>query len=337
MESYTNLTAFLIGASTAFYAIFALHILVWRKERSRFQTVLGWILAVWAVWNLKDIIMTFPGMYVTKVLDWIMIIDGWSAITYTVFVFEVTMPGWTTWRRLALLSLPFAAFSVAYVLWPTEVVKDAYVAFLWCYAWAVVIFGYVRTRKYLNYVRSNYSNIDDIDVSWLRPVFLFAIASQLLWLFTSLYAKVPVDVLYYVFTIVMWLMVLHYSWNFHPIVICGETLTTQVNRQPIVQGEMERIVEDQKLYLNSGLTLGELAKIMGTNRTYVSNYLSMVRGQTFYDYINQLRIEKASLPMMEEHPEYTLEYVAEQSGFGSISTFRRAFVKQTGSLPSRKG
>lgn len=337
MESYTNLTAFLIGASTAFYAIFALHILVWRKERSRFQTVLGWILAVWAVWNLKDIIMTFPGMYVTKVLDWIMIIDGWSAITYTVFVFEVTMPGWTTWRRLALLSLPFAAFSVAYVLWPTEVVKDAYVAFLWCYAWAVVIFGYVRTRKYLNYVRSNYSNIDDIDVSWLRPVFLFAIASQLLWLFTSLYAKVPVDVLYYVFTIVMWLMVLHYSWNFHPIVICEETLTTQVNRQPIVQGEMERIVEDQKLYLNSGLTLGELAKIMGTNRTYVSNYLSMVRGQTFYDYINQLRIEKASLPMMEEHPEYTLEYVAEQSGFGSISTFRRAFVKQMGSLPSRKG
>lgn len=336
METYTNLSAFLIGVSTAFYAIFALHILVWRKERSRFQTVLGCILAVWAVWNLKDIIMTFPGMYVARVLDWIMIIDGWSAITYTVFVFEVTMPGWTTWRRLALLALPFAAFSVTYALWPAEAVKDAYVAFLWCYAWAVVIFGFVRARKYLNYVRNNYSNIDDIDVSWLRPVFLFAVASQLLWLFTSLYAKVLVDVLYYVLTIVMWLMVLRYSWHFHPIVIREETLTTQTNRLPIASGEMERIVEERKLYLNSGLTLGELARIMGTNRTYVSNYLSMVRGQTFYDYINQLRIERASLPMMEEHPEYTLTYVAEQSGFGSISTFRRAFLKQTGSLPGRK-
>ena len=208
MDTYTNLSAFLIGASTAFFAIFAIHILVWRKERSRFQTVLGCILAVWAVWNLKDIITTFPGMYVPEVLNWILIIDGWSAITYTVFVFEVTMPGWTTWRRFVLLAMPFVAFSLAYAVWGAAWVIDAYVVFLWCYAWSVVIFGYTRVRKYLIYVRNNYSNIDDIDVSWLRPVFFFAIVGQLLWLFTSLYAKVQVDILYYVCTIIMWLMVL---------------------------------------------------------------------------------------------------------------------------------
>ena len=38
---------------------------------------------------------------------------------------------------------------------------------------------------------------------------------------------------------------------------------------------------------------------------------------------------------MREHPEYTLEYVARQSGFGSISTFRRAFQKFTGMSPSQ--
>lgn len=281
--------------------------------------------------------MILPGMYVQPVLDWIMIIDGWSAITYTVFVFEVTMPGWTTLRRLLLLALPFAAFSVAYAIWPRETVKDAYVVFLWFYAWSVVIFGYIRARKYLIYVRSNYSNIDDIDISWLRPVFLFAIVSQLSWLFTSLYADLSVDALYYVSTIALWLLVLHYSWNFHPIKIREEAPAPQPNRQPIGHGELERVVESQQLYLNKGLTLSELAHVMGTNRTYVSNYLSAVRGQTFYDYINQLRIEKVSIPLMEEHPEYTLEYIAEASGFGSISTFRRAFVKQTGHLPSRVG
>ncbi len=337
VDTNVSITAFLIGFSTAFFAIFSLHILFWRKERSRFQTVLGIILAVWAVLNLKDIVVVLPGMYVPRVLDWIMFIDGWSAITYTVFVFEVTMPGWTTWRRLLWLALPFAVFSVAYALWPTEVVKNAYVAFLWCYAWAVVIFGYVRTRKYLIYVRSNYSDIDNIDISWLRPVFLFSIVSQLLWLFTSLYADMLVDAIYYISTIILWLLVLHYSWNFHPITIREETSPSQPNRQPIGAGELERVVESQQLYLNKGLTLSELAHVMGTNRTYVSHYLSNVRGQTFYDYINQLRIEKASLPLMEEHPEYTLEYIAEASGFGSISTFRRAYVKQTGHLPSRPG
>jgi AraC-like DNA-binding protein len=37
---------------------------------------------------------------------------------------------------------------------------------------------------------------------------------------------------------------------------------------------------------------------------------------------------------MKDHPEYTLEFVASESGFKSISTFRRAFIKLTGLNPS---
>ena len=40
MEHYMNVSAFLIGVSTAFFAIFAIHILFFRKKRTRFQTVL---------------------------------------------------------------------------------------------------------------------------------------------------------------------------------------------------------------------------------------------------------------------------------------------------------
>jgi AraC-like DNA-binding protein len=58
-------------------------------------------------------------------------------------------------------------------------------------------------------------------------------------------------------------------------------------------------------------------------------------GQTFYDYINQLRIERSTLPLINEHPEYTFEFVARQSGFISMSTFRRAFKKITGQTPSQ--
>ena len=93
-------------------------------------------------------------------------------------------------------------------------------------------------------------------------------------------------------------------------------------------------MDEQQLYLNSNLTLQDLAQALNTNRTYMSNYLSQVRGQSFYDFINQLRIERVSLPMMREHPEYKLEHVAKESGFASISTFRRAFIKLTGQTPS---
>lgn len=344
MADYINISAFLIGISTAFFTIFALHILFWRKGRTRFQTVLGGIMAVWAVWNLKDIVTTFSGMYRDDVLNWILMIDGWSALTYTVLVFEVVMPGWVTLRRLLLLSLPFTAFTVAYALWPEEWVIYGYVTFLWFYAWAIVGIGYVKMRRYLKYVRANFSNIDRIDVAWLKPVFAFAIVSQLAWLFTSLYATVFTDIVYYVSAILLWLMVLYYSWNFRPIVVGKEDEEDEEDEAAVMhkssmtslpEGQLEKLMETQRLYLNKNLTLSEIAHAMGTNRTYVSNYLSQVRGQTFYDYINQLRIEQISIPMMREHPEYKLEFVASESGFASISTFRRAFVKLTGQVPSQ--
>ena len=115
-QNYTNISALLIGISTAFFGIFALHILLWRKERTRFQTVLGWIMTIWAVWNLKDIVMTFRGMYTQEVLNWIMLIDGWSALTYTVFISEVVQPGWMTWRKLGLQAIPFALFTLLYIM-----------------------------------------------------------------------------------------------------------------------------------------------------------------------------------------------------------------------------
>lgn len=338
MQEYLNISTFFIGFSTAFFTIFAIHILCFRDRRTRYQTILGVVMAVWAVSNMKDLVTTFPGLYTEHVLDWIMIIDGWSALTYTILVLEVVTPGWTTMKRLSLLSMPFAIFTVIYAAFPTKEVIYAYCVFLWCYAWTVVAVGYIKAKRHISYVRSNYSNIDDIDVSWLRPVFIFAIVSQLSWLLTSLCAMVVADILYYVSTLVLWLMVLKYSWNFRPIAIPSSEPSRTSQPQgslPFAAGTLESMVEQQSLYLNADLTLQDLATMMHTNRTYLSQYLRDNVGQTFYDYINRLRIEKKSIPMMREHPEYTLEYVARQSGFGSISTFRRAFQKFTGMSPSQ--
>lgn len=334
-EQYFNISAFLIGVSTAFFSVFAIHILFWRKNRTRFQTVVGYTMAIWALWSLKDIIITFPEMYTPQVLNWIMVIDGWSALSYTIFVFEVVMPGWVTLRKFLLLSIPFFIFTILYAVQQEQWVIYAYSVFLWFYAWSVVCIGYVKMRRQLAYIRKNYSNIDNIDVSWLKPVFSFVIISQLAWLFISLYATVLGDILYYAATIVLWLMVLRYSWNFRPVSIeyDSEQESELQYRMPIHEGALEQLVEEQKMYLKKDLVLADLASAMGTNRTYVSNYLSQVRGQTFYDYINQMRIEKVSMPLLREHPEYTLEYIASESGFASISTFRRAFLKLMGQTP----
>ena len=160
-----------------------------------------------------------------------------------------------------------------------------------------------------------------------------------MWLFTSLIGTVVTDIVYYLSAIILWLMVLYYSWDFRPIVVDktaeAELANGNKNIVPIAEGTLEKLVEQQKLYLKKDLTLSDLAAAMNSNRTYVSKYLSQVLGVTFYDYINQLRIERVSIPLWREHPEYKLDYVAQVSGFASISTFRRAFFKLTGQTPSQ--
>lgn len=329
-----NLSTFFVGAATMYFTLWAALTLT-RHPRSRFQTVLGWIFVVWAMFNLKDIIITFPDLYTEKVQNYILLVDGWSAITYAVFIFELTMPGWTTWGRIGWMVVPFALFTLLYILRPCNAVLYAYVAFLCCYAWGIVLTAWVRARRYLRYIRDNYSNIDRIDISWLRIAFCFVILNQLAWLGTSLMYNVYTDTLYYITSILMWQVVIHYSYDFQPITMTEPAQPEVHSHDYPFAGEVERLVEQEALYLKSDLSLEELAGRLLTNRTYLSDYFNSVKHVTFYDYVNQQRITRKALPMMQQHPEFTLEYIAAESGFNAISTFRRAFRKLLGVSPSQ--
>ena len=98
--------------------------------------------------------------------------------------------------------------------------------------------------------------------------------------------------------------------------------------------KLPAIMEAEELYLNPSLSIKDLTQRIGTNRTYLSDYFVHVKQTSFYEYINGLRIEKKSVPLLTEHPEYTMERIASESGFRSVSTFRRAFLKQKGVTPS---
>ena len=83
------------------------------------------------------------------------------------------------------------------------------------------------------------------------------------------------------------------------------------------------------------LTLSELAAELGTNRTTLSNYLNQEVGMTFYDYINSHRVSEAERLLAEPSGHWSVEQLAEMSGFNSVSTFRRAFSKKHGMSPQQ--
>lgn len=94
-------------------------------------------------------------------------------------------------------------------------------------------------------------------------------------------------------------------------------------------------MENERMFLNPKLTLTEVATAIGTNRTYLSEYLNNdLRLMTFYEYVNGFRIKEACA-LLSSDERRTLMEIAELSGFNSLSTFNRAFVKSIGETPAR--
>lgn len=94
---------------------------------------------------------------------------------------------------------------------------------------------------------------------------------------------------------------------------------------------MYLLFEKEHVYLNPRLHLSELAMLLGTNRTYLSQYFNQNCESTFYDFVNDYRIHHAKLLL--HSTDDTLETIAMNSGFNSLSTFRRAFVQREGMSP----
>ncbi len=97
--------------------------------------------------------------------------------------------------------------------------------------------------------------------------------------------------------------------------------------------EVNAWFEREKPYLNDDLRLTDLQRVFPISRSYLSQLFNKELGMSFSDYVNQFRVEE-SKRLMDAEPLASIQEIAERSGFHSMSTFRRAFIKQTGIVPS---
>jgi AraC-like DNA-binding protein len=93
------------------------------------------------------------------------------------------------------------------------------------------------------------------------------------------------------------------------------------------------LIKEKELYLNPNLTLDETAKELKITKHLLSQYLNEKSGQSFTNFINAYRIEKAK-ELLKSQTNHTIEGIGYDSGFNSKSTFFTTFKKITGKTPS---
>lgn len=92
-------------------------------------------------------------------------------------------------------------------------------------------------------------------------------------------------------------------------------------------------LKGQRLYVKQGLRLADLAEAMGVRPYIVSQVIRQGYQTTFYDLVNDLRVDEAKRLLMEAQSGKVLG-IAFDCGFSTKSTFNDVFRKRTGMTPS---
>jgi ligand-binding sensor domain-containing protein/AraC-like DNA-binding protein len=99
--------------------------------------------------------------------------------------------------------------------------------------------------------------------------------------------------------------------------------------------EIRDLMESEKLYTDSDLTLPALAKKLNLSTNIVSQVINSHFGHNFYTFVNNYRLEEV-VEMMKESSfdEKSILEIAYMSGFKSKTTFNTVFKKYKGVTPS---
>ena len=91
---------------------------------------------------------------------------------------------------------------------------------------------------------------------------------------------------------------------------------------------------EKKEFTRTGLTIEDVSRAIGTNRTYLSEYIKTTYNASFREWITSLKLEFAR-QMISAHPEMTIGSISEVSGFLSRSHFSKAFTEKEGITPAK--
>jgi AraC-like DNA-binding protein len=113
----------------------------------------------------------------------------------------------------------------------------------------------------------------------------------------------------------------------------SNSLDTQKSNDLLTR--LNKLVDDQKIFLDPNISLKKLANKLNTNSTYLSRLINHNYQTNFTGFINEYRIKEAQKLMTEKTGQYlSIEGIAMKVGFRSKSVFNPAFKKHTGVTPS---
>ena len=144
-----------------------------------------------------------------------------------------------------------------------------------------------------------------------------------------------------VFTLLLMFIVtfIVYGWNMAECIKVDDEIAEAVTAEAENQNEQLRQCIEQwvseRHFTDSNITISDALQEMGITATSLSYYLEQhTTVENYRQWFPHLRIEEAKRYMLE-HPDYSLQAIAEECGYANSSNFSRAFKAQEGMTPGQ--
>jgi AraC-like DNA-binding protein len=337
-----NLVRFTHGMTLAFFIMMSVR-LYQLKKNNRLFIFLFWESVFWMLIQLKDVVYLFDDIARREHLSDIQIsIDTWCVPATMFLLMEITQPRRLTLIKMTLMMLPSVLLTTGLIITKLEILLHILLVYSLIVGLFMATTVFMASSKHDNYIKRNFSYTDNISVAWVKRVILLLFTMLVVWMLILLQTRWTGDSIFYLFQIVVWSYIYVYSMKhivvdvplqknhnlfFPELEEVDETREeTESIENSLFESKLEQFIKEKRLYLNPTLTISEIATAMGTNRTYLSEYLNKTMGTTFIEYVNRFRVNEAC-EILTKGNYFKMEEVAEQSGFNSLSTFHRTFLK----------
>ena len=221
--------------------------------------------------------------------------------------------------------------------------------------WVIVVAQFIcyqiyiqrKWRSYQALMQQEVSNTENISISWINFFMSVFMVIDIFFLF-GLFVIIHLDYVMLLWKsagIVFALSVfalgykgilqreIFYTDDIEPVDPPSPTASTKPDQQ-LIDKLVTHIVE-KKSYLDSELTLSNLAKDINMSRTQLSQLINDGLGENFYDFINKYRVEEVKRLMTDPQAKnFNLLGIALEAGFKSKSTFNLIFKRFTGLTPT---
>ena len=167
---------------------------------------------------------------------------------------------------------------------------------------------------------------------WLRLVVIGFVMIWISYALNILDDEVPYIIGPIVYSIVIYFLS-YKAFQLKATEIDGEVF--KVNDNSILFKEISKLIVDDKLYLESDLSLSKLSKLIGQSTQKISSVINQYAKRNFNDFINYYRIQEAKKMLSDsENEKFTISSIAFDTGFSSLSSFNSAFKKFEEMTPS---